>query len=235
MWSRLEDNLMTKQFNADGVPLPDPDFMKKWREAALRDLPPPQELAEHFAELIAAMRWASELDRIGAANKELPDKLTSIEYMLRSLLTCFSTIPVLMKDGALAPLMRLRAAIVDLADGRQSELFVPIIKKPGNPGKGVVHTALQGLAARALAELAIKQASDRVANALRKGRKDMRDVTGETVKNWRKRLDEGPDGGAPDDALQHYIAPLPPEFGDTSKIRGERLLKALRERGEAIG
>jgi hypothetical protein len=67
------------QLNDDGVPLPDPELMKEWREAALRDLPTPQILAEDFADLIAALRWASELDRIGAANKELPDKLTSTE------------------------------------------------------------------------------------------------------------------------------------------------------------
>ena len=227
------------QFNADGILKPNPELMKKWREAALRDLPPPQDLAENFADLIVAMRWASELDRIGAANKDLPDRLTSTEYTLRALLACFSTIPVLMKDGALAPLMRLQAAIVDLAAGRQSDLFVPVIKKPGHPGKGVAHTTIQGIAARAFAELVdsgepVKQASDRVANAVRKGRKDMRDVAGETVRNWRKRLDEGP-GGAPDNALQHYIAPLPPEIGSTSKIRGETLLKVLRERGEVSG
>jgi hypothetical protein len=154
--------------------------------------------------------------------------------------TCFRTIPTMREGGHLAPLMRLLAAIVDLANGRQSDLFVPVIKKPGNPGKGVAHTALQGLAARALAELVdsgepVKQASDKVANALRKGRKDMRNVTGETVKNWRARLDEGPGArGAPDDALQHYIAPLPADWS-TSRIRGENLLKALRERGEALG
>jgi hypothetical protein len=229
------------QVNDDGVPSPDPELMKKWREAALRDLPTPQDLAEDFADLIAAMRWASDLDRIGAANKDLPDKLTSAEYMLRALLTCLSTIPVLMKDGALAPLMRLHAAIVDLAAGRQSDLFVPVIKKPGNPGKGIAHAAVQGFAARALAELVdsgeqVKQASERVAKALRKGRKDMRNVTGETVKNWRARLDEGAGArGAPDGALKHYIGELPPDIGSTSKMRGEYLLKALRERGESLG
>jgi hypothetical protein len=232
---------MTMQFNDDGIPLPDPELLKKWREAALRDLPPPQDLAENFADLIAAMRWASELDRIGATNKDLPDKLTSTEYMLRALLPCFSTIPVLMKDGALALLMRLSAAIVDLANGRQSALFVPVIKKPGAPRKSVSHAAVQGLAARALAELddsgePIKQASNRVANAVRKGRKDMRDVTGETVKNWRARLEEGLGArGTPEDALAHYLAPLPPDFGTTSKVRGENLLKMLSERGEVLG
>ena len=60
------------QFNADGILKPNPELMKKWREAALRDLPPPQDLAENFADLIVAMRWASELDRIGAANKVCP-------------------------------------------------------------------------------------------------------------------------------------------------------------------
>jgi len=197
---------MTTQFNDDGVPWPDPELMKKWCEAALRDLPPPHELAENFADLIAAMRWASELDRRGAANKELPDRLTSTEYMLRSLLTCFLTIPTLQKH--LGPLMRLKAAIVDLANGRQSELFVPVIKKPGAPRKSAVHAFVQGMAARALAELVdsgelVKQASDRVANAVRNGRKDMRDVRGETVKNWRARLEEGLGArGAPDDALE---------------------------------
>ena len=73
---------MTMKLNDDGVPLPDPELMKKWREAALRDLPTPQVLEEDFADLIAALRWASELDRIGAANKDLPDRLTSTEYML---------------------------------------------------------------------------------------------------------------------------------------------------------
>ncbi len=67
----------------------------------------------------------------------------------------------------------------------------------------------------------------------------MRDVTGETVKNWLARLEEwkGTDGGrgAPDDALKQYLAPLPPHLGNTSKMRGENLLKALRENGEALG
>jgi hypothetical protein len=232
---------MTKQINDDGVPSPDPELMKKWREAALRDLPPPNELRENFADLIAAMRWASELDRIGAANKDLPDKLTSTEYMLRALLTCFLTVPTLLKDGHLAPLMRLKAAIVDLADGRQSDLFKPLIKNVGHPGKGTAHTAIQGLAARALDELVdsgepVKQASDRVADAVRKGRRDMRDVTGVTVRNWRARLEEGPGArGVQVAAWQHYRAPLPPDLGGTSKIRGESLLKALRERGEVFG
>ena len=134
------------QFDDDSVPWPDPELMKKWREAALRDMPAPQELAEDFVDLIVAMRWASELDRIGAKNKYLPDKLTSTEYMLRALLTCFVTIPILREGGHLAPLTRLQAAIVDLAAGRQSDLFVPVIKKPGNPEKGVAHAALQGIA-----------------------------------------------------------------------------------------
>lgn len=230
---------MIMQFNDDGLPLPDQELMKKWREAALRDLPPPQILAEDFADLIAAMRCAFELDRIGAANKDLPDGLTSIERMIMALLTCFSTIPVLREDGALAPLMRLHAAIVDLAAGRQSELFVPVIKKPGNPGKGVAHAAVQGFAARALTELVdsgepVEQAADRVARAVREGRKDMGDVAGKTVKHWRARCKEGPGArGVPDDALEHYRATL--DIYGTSKSRGEYLLKALRERGELLG
>jgi hypothetical protein len=227
------------QFDDDGVPLPDPEFMKKWRQAALRDLPPTDELRENFADLIAAMCWASELDRIGAANKELPDKLTSTEYMLRALLVCFLEIPTLQNN--LGPLMRLKAEIVDLANGRQSELFVPVIKKPGAPRKSTVHAFVQGMTARTLDELVdsgepVKQASERVANALRKGRKDLRDVTGDTVRNWRARLEEGPGAsGAPDDAWQHYRAPLPPDFGSTSKMRGENLLKMLRNGFPALG
>ena len=70
---------------------------------------------------------------------------------------------------------------------------------------------------------------------MRKGRKDMRDVTGETVKNWRARLDEGPGArGAPEDALKHYLAQID-DIGSTSKMRGEYLLKALLERGESLG
>jgi len=227
---------MTTQFDADGVPLPDPELTKKWREAALRDLPTPQE----FADLIAAMRWGAELDRIGAANKELPDRVTSIEYMLRMLTTFFSASRVLEGNG-IAPLIRLHAAIVDLANGRQSELLVPVIKKPGHPGKGVTHALTQALAARALSELVdsgepLDQAANRVAQALRKGRKDMHDVTGTKVKNWRARLQEGPGArGVSDDALKHYLAPLPANFGSTSKMRGENLLKVFRERGEAFG
>lgn len=89
-----------------------------------------------------------------------------------------------MEGGNLAPLIRLHAAIVDLANGRQSELFVPINKKAGHPGKSVAHAYVQGFAGRALAELIDSgeprsSAANRVAQALRKGRKDMRDVTGE--------------------------------------------------------
>ena len=81
----------------------------------------------------------------------------------------------------------------------------------------------------------VKQASDRVANAVRNGRKDMRGVTGETVRNWRARLEEGIGArGAPDDALKHYLALLD-NIGSTPKAHGEYLLKALRERGESLG
>jgi hypothetical protein len=226
---------MTKQFNDDGIPFPDPELMKKWHEAALRDLPSPQDVAD----LIVSLRWAAELDRIGAANKELPDRLTSIEYMLRSLRACLSTVPVLMEDGALAPLARLHTEIVDLAKGHKSKLFVPITTKPGNQGKGTAQDCIQGMAARALSEFIdagepAKQSADRIAQALRKGRRDMRDITGDTVKNWRARLNEGPGArGVSQDALNHYLAPL--DIGSTPKARGEALIKAFRHRGEAIG
>jgi hypothetical protein len=228
---------MQKNYNDEGLPLPDPELIAKWRKEALQNLPSPDD----WADFIAHVRWAAELDRIGAMNKDLPDRLTSIDYMLRAFLTCFLKISVLGKNGNLAPLMRLRAAIVDLANGRQSELFTPVNKKPGHPGKGVALAYVQGFAARALSELVdsgepVKTAAGRVANALRKGRKDMRGVDSNTIKNWRARLEEGPNArGAPDDALKQYLAPLPPGIGTTSKLRGESLLKALRENGEGLG
>jgi len=66
------------KLNDDGVPLPDPELMKKWREAALRDLPTPQDLAN----LITAMRWASELDRIGGPGLWKSKPIAPLAYIL---------------------------------------------------------------------------------------------------------------------------------------------------------
>ena len=43
-----------------------------------------------------------------------------------------------MEGGNLAPLIRLHAAIVDLANGRQSELFVPIDRKRAIRGRALL-------------------------------------------------------------------------------------------------
>jgi hypothetical protein len=129
---------------------------------------------------------------------------------------------------------------VDLAEGHKPALFTPIASQPGRPGKPVAADTLQGFAERALDELVgagegLKLASNRVAKAVRLGCKGAGDVTGQTIRNWRSRLREStgqdPAGpGASKEAWKHFVAPLPPGLGDTSRQRGENLLKIL-ERG----
>ncbi len=75
----------------------------------------------------------------------------------------------------------------------------------------------------------------RIAKAVSAARRDMQDVTHETVKNWRERLEQGPGSGAPEYAIGHYKQLKGDNLGDTSKRRGEALIKIIKTRGHAIG
>jgi hypothetical protein len=76
------------------------------------------------------LRWAAELDRRGVANPKLPEAMTAIEQALRVIISFLgrrSSLPI----DDVAPLLRLQAAIIDLANGRASPLFKPVKRRAG--------------------------------------------------------------------------------------------------------
>lgn len=225
------------RLDADGLPFPDDETITKWRAEALAHPPNP----DAWADFIALLRCAAELDRHGIDSSELPPGMTAPQKSLWALLKFLEQQHILMKCGDLGPLFRLYTAIVDLANGRVSPMFKPVERRVGNPGKGLGYETIQGNAAKTLDELVAagdspKDASRRVAAALKKsGREDMKNVTPETVIKWREHLREAqkPGPGAPENALKHFNEQLWP--GLSPRKRGEALLKALSQRAKAVG
>jgi hypothetical protein len=223
--------------DADSLPFPDEETITKWRAEALAHPPSP----DAWADLIALLRWAAELDRRGIDNPDLPPGMTAPQKSLLALLKFLEQHHILMKCGDTGPLFRLYTAVVDLANGRVSPMFKPVERHVGNPGKGLGYETIQGMAAKTLDELVAagdspKDAAKRVAAALKKsGREDMENATPVTVIKWREHLREArkPGPGAPENALRHFNeTPWP---GLSPRKRGEALLRALKQNAKAVG
>lgn len=209
---------------------------EQWRREA-SDSPPN---IDDFAEMMADIRLHAALDRTEFSKLEPPDELCAALACLQAVLSFLQKQPGLMERKDLAPLLRLNGALNDLAGGKPSNLLKPARKpggKGGNTGDNITYKFIKAIAARTLSELItagedINQSAGRIARALKAGRRDMGHVNAATVVNWRERFEQGPGAGAQADAMEQYRMPTP---GDTPKERGENLLKALAQRGGAIG
>jgi hypothetical protein len=204
-----------------------------------REVPEPLPNPDDVAEMIAHIRANAAVDREVWSKREPPDVLTAVQGCLVGVLRLLEKQPGLMERGDLAPLLRLNGALSDLTVGKVSNLFKPAKKKAGRHVSSQ-HELLQAMAARTLSELIEAgddkdQAASRIARALKVRRSDMGDVSAATVVNWRERLIQGPGRGASEEAVQQYNMSLPDRFGETPRLRGEALLKALAKRGDAIG
>ena len=134
--------------DGDGLPLIDHETFAKWRAEALENQPSPKD----WADLVALLRWENELDRRGVEMTHVPKGFTAAARSLKTLLLFLQNHRVLMQDGAIAPLMRLNAGMIDVASGTASPLFQPATKRAG-PVKGVTMDIIQAFAARAMSEL----------------------------------------------------------------------------------
>jgi hypothetical protein len=197
----------------------------------------PPRLAD-VAEMIAMISAYAEFERAALSKGELPNERETVELCLTAVLQFLRKQPWFMERGDIAPLLRLHAALCDLSIGKTSDLLKPAKKfKSGSPGDGITRKFIKAIAARALSEFIkagedINHSASRIARALKSGRRDMGHVKAETVVNWRERFEQGEGAGAQEDAIEQYRMPAP---GDTPKERGENLLKALDQRGGAIG
>ena len=135
--------------DGDGLPLIDHETFAKWRAEALENQPSPKD----WADLVALLRWENELDRRGVEMTDVPKGFTAAARSLKTLLLFLQNHRVLMQDGAIAPLMRLNAGMIDVASGTASPLFQPATKRAGPPAKGVTMDIIQAFAARAMSEL----------------------------------------------------------------------------------
>ena len=219
----------------DGLPKIDGETFKKWKLELLQDFPPSNDLAD----LLVMLRWHAEIDRRGIENPKLPKGLTACERSIHSILTFLKTHNLTQYHGGDVPLRRLNHAFVDIANGKRSKLFEPKERRSGKPPNDTIYETIKGFATRTLSELIEagdnpEESAKRIAKAL-KSRRDMRDIRGETIINWREKIMLGEGPGASALAVKHFKEPLTAAFGDTPRARGENLLKQLEKRGAFFG
>ena len=213
----------------DGLPRADAAFFAALETDALTARPK----ATDWAVLVAGLRWAAEVGRRGGEAGDAPPGTTASRLALKAVLAFLEKQDCVMRHGASMPLAKIQGALTDLAQGRVSPMFKPPVKANGNPGKGKGESLRMGIAARAMSELmdggdSEDDAARQVAGAL--GGK-MRPAT---VRNWRARLNQGPGPGAPQEAIDHFKAPLPSWPDSTPTMRGKRLLEILKERSALL-
>jgi hypothetical protein len=231
-----ETPVNSQSIDPDGLPLIDKETEHKWRQEALQNLPLPVEIAE----LMVRLRWNTELHKRELKNPDLPLNLTVCEQSVRAIIQFLNANNYAQEYECSIPFMLLNSAFVDIAYGKSSKLFKPR-RRNGRPPNDVAYETAKGLAAKALSELIEAgengdEAADRVARVLQKFRRDdIRKVSGRTVTNWRATLMQGPGPGASAAALFQYKTPLPANFGDTPKARGENLLNRLENRRALLG
>lgn len=157
----------------------------------------------HLAELYLSLVWNAEQDQLGATNPKLPDGATTAERALYYIIGYLQNSPVLVRNGALDPLMRLHGALADLEKGRRSPMFDPVVTpRGGNPGTGAPDLII-GFAARAMDELIAagarrNEAAKSVAKVVQP---QYREVTATTVAKWRDGCREGDRRRVPDNAI----------------------------------
>jgi hypothetical protein len=220
----------------DGLPVIDLDTFNKWMDEAIQHLPTP----EAVAELLVMLRWYRELELKGIENDKLPNELTFCERSIYCILKFLNKSTFTQKYGGGIALMRLHSNFIDIANGKRSSLFEPKERRSGKPPNDTVDEVIKGRAAGTLSQLIEAHdkaggAADRVAKALQKSRRDMRDIRGETIINWREKLMQGESPGASETALKHYKDCSTADFGNTPRARGENLLKQLEKRGAFFG
>jgi hypothetical protein len=206
----------------DGLPLPDQATFNALRSESGALTARPK--ASEWADLVAMLRWAAEVRRRGEDADNVPQGVTAARLALKAVIQ-FLQRECVLKHGASMPLIELQAALTDLTNGRVSQMFKPVAKPSGNPGKSRSDAAFMGNSARAMSLLmeagkSEKDAASRVGKVL--------GIEPSQVKNWRDRLNQGPGPGAPRAAIDHYKARLPTWPDSTPLQQGERLLKVIK-------
>jgi hypothetical protein len=193
---------------------------------AVRDEPP--KLLD-LAELYCLLTAAAELDKRGTVLHNLPPGMTGPERALQAV-TRFLLKQPQMRSGAVAPLIRLLAAMGDLANGTVSPMFQPRQRPRGQPHKAQANAAVIGLAARTLTEL--MNAGEKEENAARRVASVLKERAA-TIKNWRRTILRS--RSELEAAAAYYHEPLPPpDLGDTPGDRAKNLLTRLAARAQGL-
>ncbi len=189
---------------------------------------------EAWSQLCLQLLRTAEARRLGVEYEGAPPGFLAADAALHAVLDYLQACDGLMREGAVASLFELRAAIHDLKEGRHPALLKPH-SRDGRPATRGAKAAIIGIAARAMTELVesgipVPAAADAVCRALKKGRAiGWREVKPVTVKNWRARCEAGPGSDIAEKAILHYVGPLLPGMGDTPARRAENLLTILAE------
>lgn len=194
----------------------------------------PRPPAQAWRQLCASLLQIAENEREGLEYEGAPPGFMASEAALHAVLTFLQSSDGLMRAGAVVPVLRLRAAVRDLQEGRQPALLKPR-SRGGRPGTDHRSATIIGFAARALDELvtsgaAVNDAARTVCECMRKGRAiGWQAIKPATIKNWRNRCREGEGADIAPLAIKHFREPLPRGMGATAAIRGQNLLLVLSE------
>jgi hypothetical protein len=195
--------------------------------AAVIELPDPLS----WAQLVAELRRAAEIDQNEAPETELPGH-SAAWVALHGLYKFLLQQRVFQADPSpVAPLARLYGAMIDLRHGHVSKMFKPK-RHNGRPTNDMIYETIKATTALAMTKLMrsgmSKPAAARaVAKAYRS--RHGRRITWQTVAGWRDTLEAGEGPGAPKDgaALFAYGKPSMP-LGDTDRQQADGLIEALR-------
>ena len=132
--------------------------------------------------------------------------LEAARLALSAVIELLHSIPDFDKVEVLGPLLELSDALDDLARGKRPEMFK--VKggagRPGDPMNVLYLEAWVAAAMQVLMEcfnVREKEAAARIASVVRKSRKSLSDVDGKSVRNWRRKFE---DGSFDDFGVQRY-------------------------------
>ena len=217
----------------------DAELAEKWLVEASQHRPK----ADAWAMLFAGLRLDDHRDqrRRQRQEQEELDPEQARQENLRFVAGSFTRVyeflnqhQMFREESTQRALAMMAAALMDVAGGRSSDLFIPP-KPRGRPKKPILETQVMGIAARALTELmeagvSEDDAAAQVARAARAGRcSGYRKIDVKLVKGWRHRLNQGPAPGTPDMALARYKTPLPSIIANDANAKADFLLAILRK------
>jgi hypothetical protein len=183
------------------------------------------------------VNWAAFVDALRKAREvHLEDRLLGVGLAVAAVIELLGKHRSIHGEGLPEPFSDLAHGLIDLGQGRQSDLLTPLARNTTKPGKGFADELVMAYAAMAVDELmkageTRPAAGAKVARTIKAAKLPVTPRRGanltSTVLGWRERLSEGNENIS---QHAHELWREPRErLGDTPALRAEHLLRALRD------